>query len=52
MSQSAFDNLVFLMVNKDTSVIAQILGLTWSEPGREEADRGEQERDQLDERGG
>lgn len=46
MSQSAFGNWVFLKLNKDTSVITQLLGLTWSEPGREEADRGEQERDQ------
>lgn len=46
MSESAFGDWVFLKLNKDTSVIARLLGLTWSEPGREEADRGQQERDQ------
>lgn len=46
MSESAFGDWVFLKLNKDAYVIAQLLGLTWSEPGREEEDRGEQERDQ------
>lgn len=46
MSQSAFGNWVFFKLSKDTFVTAQLLDLTWSEPGREEADREEQECDQ------